>query len=1376
MNLNKSMTGRTSAVGLLCALGWIASAWADGGCLEIHQGYFWDPVKQDYFIPRGIAYQLWNPPVGANQSFEQLHYDLVEFKKMYANSVRCELVWGEVQTAPGDQGHYWEKADYLMDEAERLGLKLFILIGFQYPPAWFPKEWRGINSSGLTPEVMKCLATNTPSTALDCLSPGARDCLLTNNLSADELSKVLSCLVAGAQAGAVSNVLSCLQTNVRSDLLPKVLSGLISDVINYEHPQAREAYAKHIAAVTGRYKARRAIGGWILGNEYAYFDLWEDPLVYLTHRFIGFDAYSQASYRQYLASVYGGDIAALNARWGTNYASFDAVVMAPQYPDNRVNPGYHDLIQWRKKSIGDFVALGAVAARDADTNHLRTYSMVGGIFNGRDANNACEDARTIVARCEAAGARLNFWAINNYANAAIGSELRSADFGIGKYQEESGLPVMISETGHSSTEDLFDYPDAGRRQAKAAPGQLWESLVSGAIGTHVFHWNDRGQFVRGYFLRERGFGIVEQTRKIKEPVFSNAQELFRRMQNLQIEKLLGGTVNPAPDVQIFWSTNTDMGWPRANQENAMMWGALKRLGYQPDIIADRAFESGAYSNAPVLLLSRCYQMSPLHLEMIGSRVIPAGIHVHADADLPGQFDAYHLANPNWATLMDSIFGLDVTRAKPALDDLVTDDSGYSDLRLRGLSSLGPVLTPTYSGFAVTWKIWHDIGVTSGRTIVTDTGYLNSQTGTPALVIKTNATGRGRSAINTFALGDTYLDPGSPHAPLWDFRSDWLRAIYRTHFGVTPAIDLSGPGAQYVLPDYRTCTNGSVLLSLLNEHTNVASVTLSAPCLITGMTVENLTRGGILQTNSDGVLHINLEGDDYVLLYAYPSANGYDESLVNPSPYKIWLESAPTAVWPKGSGYDVTVGYDTPGGDLDLFVSFERVGSANKTYGQATAEFVAGGRGTNTLSVPIPDADLNDPDYVSTPNGGEYVFHAWLERDGARLSDSYLPVRLLWGVRPVTPLPATLVPGNTYPITVEWQELPSYLPDDPTPLDRATLWDSATALQQRYAVVLELKSNGQVVTSDTNLTWRGTGNHEFSITVPPGAGGPFTWAAYLRTATNVWSLDVNESFEGRDRGAVWPDHLDLTFTDPWHSFTYAWPNPDQISLWQNQGVQLTGSHGSQSAFIVITNPPNQVVSTFGFSYVFPQVWSLPSDPRQWTNFVFGYDFKENHSYDCFMEMQIKNDDPSGIGKWIQFTNHQYHPGPDGWDTVRATLDQFVPPGLAGVFEPDKVHAIVLNVRMVTNPAQYVASFDNILFDGPDINAGGGVQTAIFSSENDVFGVLQLSSQGNGLILSWTGTGTLQSATDVGGQWENLLNATNPQPIAATNEHRFYRLHQ
>jgi len=110
--------------------------------------------------------------------------------------------------------------------------------------------------------------------------------------------------------------------------------------------------------------------------------------------------------------------------------------------------------------------------------------------------------------------------------------------------------------------------------------------------------------------------------------------------------------------------------------------------------------------------------------------------------------------------------------------------------------------------------------------VTDSGYLGAQPGTPALVIKTNAA--SRSAINTFALGDTYLGNNLPRTGSWDFRSAWLRAIYRTHFKVTPAIELTGAGAQYVIPDYRICANGSVLISLLNEYTNLANVTVTGP--------------------------------------------------------------------------------------------------------------------------------------------------------------------------------------------------------------------------------------------------------------------------------------------------------------------------------------------------------------------------------------------------------------------------------------------------------------------------------------------------------------------------------------------------------------------
>ncbi|NIP94053.1 MAG: hypothetical protein GWO24_11600, partial [Akkermansiaceae bacterium] len=114
---------------------------AAGGALEIRDGYFWDPSTGGYFLPRGVAYQLWNPPVFANQSFEQVEYDFRQFVKMRANSVRAELVWGELEVA--DNVYDWTRADFLIETAERMGLKLFLLIGYQYPPNWFPAEHRG---------------------------------------------------------------------------------------------------------------------------------------------------------------------------------------------------------------------------------------------------------------------------------------------------------------------------------------------------------------------------------------------------------------------------------------------------------------------------------------------------------------------------------------------------------------------------------------------------------------------------------------------------------------------------------------------------------------------------------------------------------------------------------------------------------------------------------------------------------------------------------------------------------------------------------------------------------------------------------------------------------------------------------------------------------------------------------------------------------------------------------------------------------------------------------------------------------------------------------------------------------------------------------
>ena len=1173
--------GRFLPFVLLLAPATASAAWS---ILQMKDGYFWDPGTANYFIPRGFAYQTFNPPVGASQSFDQLEYDLREFKKMHANSVRAEFVWNTVETAPGVFD--WSKPDFLVAKAEELGLRLFVLIGFQYAPLWFPDDWKATNDANV-----------------------------------------------------------------------------VSVVLNYEHPQARLAYSNYIYQVTSRYKNSAAIGAWILGNEYAYFDLWNPD-----HRYLGFDPYSLASYHQFLSAKYNGNIAALNSTWGTSYANFNAAPMFLQYPPDRNNPGYNDLILWRESSIGQYTAVGAVAARLADPNHLRTYSMVGGLFIGSDSNYTCEDAKTIVAACAGAGAPLHFWSINNYAWATFTAELRSADSGIAKHIANSGLPVLVTETGQSTTDDLL--LGAAERQPKALPGAMWEALMSGAIGTHIFTWNDRDMF-NGVFIRERGFGMVQQNR-LPKPVYTNIANMFRRMENIELERLFPGSYRPRrPDIALFWPKAAEMGWPRANQENAMLWGALKRLGYQLTILDDARFALDAYTNASSLLLSRCYQMNPADLDRVFTNAIPNGIHVHANADFPGQFDTYHHFNLSWASRMSSLFGLNVSAAYPGWDSGVTNPTLYNRVFFTGVNNLGP-LTNGLTDNVLTWKIWHGIQANSGTTIVRHTGNNGTQPAMPALHIKD--LGTAKTAINTFALGDLWYQPSLLTMHDWDVRYNWLQAIYSNQFGLRPAITLTGLGANYVLADYRFCTNGSVLISVLNEITNSASVNLTATNLLAGKTIENLTTGGVIQTSSAGSITLNLAGDDYVLLYAYNSSGGVDQSLLNPSPNKLWIQSTPAAVWPTGSNYSFTLGYDLRDANLTLMASFERVLSPNLVYAQTNNGTISGA-GSTTVSLLIPDPDLNDPWYISSPDGGEYVLHAWLVKNGSRIADTYLPVRLLWAARPVS-VPSFLAPGSTHAITIQWQELPAWLPSEgSSPLDRLRLWQPYLASQQYYKIVLQLLSAGQVIVTQEFLTNIGTDQHTFNISVPPGATGPFTWAAHAQTLPNA-SVDMVDSFEDRDTGANSPPPVPPLFA-PWELLMYAANANVQGQMYFDSGVGTDASDGAQAVFTIVTSPPTVGSSSGSFlRFTYPQPWALPRDPARWTNYSFSFDFKEANRLPCILEMQLKD---TRDGQ-LHFTN-SYTPGVDGWATIRASLDHFDVPPWVGHFNPEDVSQLIINIQML-----------------------------------------------------------------------------------------------
>jgi hypothetical protein len=225
------------------------------------------------------------------------------------------MVSGQIQVTPGR--YDWSKPDYLVQKAEQLGLKLFVIIGYQYPPTWFPTNPLGIKNFGLRADVIQCLAASTPSNALSCLHPATASALRSANTNSPAvLAQIANCLVVGARAGGVSNVITMMQATLTPDQLVANLPYLVSSVINYEDPVARTAYSNYIAAVTARYSTRPAIGAWILGNEYAYFDLWKDYTLYPVRRFLGYDPLSQQHFKDYLRAAYQNNIAALNANSG----------------------------------------------------------------------------------------------------------------------------------------------------------------------------------------------------------------------------------------------------------------------------------------------------------------------------------------------------------------------------------------------------------------------------------------------------------------------------------------------------------------------------------------------------------------------------------------------------------------------------------------------------------------------------------------------------------------------------------------------------------------------------------------------------------------------------------------------------------------------------------------------------------------------------------------------------------------------------------------------------------------------------------------------------------------------------------------------------
>jgi hypothetical protein len=390
---------------------------------------------------------------------------------------------------------------------------------------------------------------------------------------------------------------------------------------------------------------------------------------------------------------------------------------------------------------------------------------------------------------------------------------------------------------------------------------------------------------------------------------------------------------------------------------------------------------------------------------------------------------------------------------------------------------------------------------------------------------------------------------------------------------------------------------------------------------------------------------------------------------------------------------------------------------------------------------VPEADPADARFISTAAGGEYVWHAWLEQAGRLVGETFLPVRLACGVRPLS-LPAEVKPGKVSQVVLAWDELPELEGGEAiTPLARTRLWESLRACERYYAITLELHSDGRQIATAQTITRSGTDQHVFDVKVPASASGPFTWVARVRPVESVVSHDFEDSFEGRTLGALTRGLADdphaASPIAPWVSFHYPAGGAQQ---WFDEGAHQSPSDGSQSAFLIVTNPvPPLGYSGFGMLRSFEEPWALPTNTDRWAEYSFACDFRLRTFQPCLLELQVRNTDPTGDGHWIQFVQ-RYQPGPDGWQTIRARLDQFRAPHWPRIwFDPDRVVDVVVNVRMESAGALYHASFDNIRFDGPETAAVLGADFATYRSAKDqadpvAFRGIERTPAG-GIRLSW-----------------------------------------
>ncbi len=451
--------------------------------------------------------------------------------------------------------------------------------------------------------------------------------------------------------------------------------------------------------------------------------------------------------------------------------------------------------------------------------------------------------------------------------------------------------------------------------------------------------------------------------------------------------------------------------------NAMgIYNSLIRIGYRVRFMSITDMKAGQYTKVKAIVLPRNERMLSGELAYLYSTVLAAGVHIYAEADLPGYQTPYMGNLTDFKTNLQNLFGVNIVQQN-AFQDIAADTKDKLDrvpikCTPTQFSSSFPTGTASYT-FNV-WK-YHKLSTITGTTVLATMTVPNDTTVYPAVVLKTGTKAKG--ILTAFPMGDINCTRGCDMDSIRSAQYRWYKAIFQsaTGFNIQPSFITTG--AERVQTSFLKIgdgTNSWYAIYLSNWSDKTAETVTVTSTLTVGDVVKDMLNGRtVLTTKSTGAITRRLDPLETVIYlsgepqfpYIYISSNG-----------------TPTDLFPMLYTVTPSVDYDTLG--LTMYVTLEVKSSLGVSYG--TAKSMVKGNGRVTLQLYLTDASLSAADkLVQSSEGVSYYMIAYLS-----LAESCLTilasridnVLVSWPLKPKA-LPAKLQVSSLSNTTLSWENHP-----------------------------------------------------------------------------------------------------------------------------------------------------------------------------------------------------------------------------------------------------------------------------------------------------------------------------------------------------------------